>query len=133
MIKKFWLWIILAICFCVSMFFAVSNIEIKQTQYQRQEQNQIQRNDNVQLTIIDTSKRYTNIYWSYYCNENIEDIFIFINENLDFFQQLNLKMLEGNKSIIIVYPIINSKNILYTNSNINTSSNNKTIKVRNFF
>lgn len=133
MIKKFWLWVVIAVCFCVSMFFAVSNIEIKQTQYQRQEQNQIQRNDNIQLTIIDTSKRYTNIYWSYYCDKNIEDVFVYINKNLDFFQQLNLRMFEREKNIVIVYPIINSESSKYTNSNVNTSSNNNNIKVRNFF
>ena len=61
----------------VAVFFGLSSITVSQTQHQKQIQSQIQAQHNSQITIVDTSKRYTNVSWvitNFHLNRTSDEI-----------------------------------------------------------
>jgi hypothetical protein len=123
------------ITIAVAVFFGLSSITISQVQNQRQTQSQIQAQHNSQITIVDTSRRYTNIVWiitnfsdKTYMKEKIAAEG-FINGSLDFYQQREVKISQNMESgIIILYPVFNVRSRAYTNSQDDFNSNYNKIK-----
>lgn len=117
----------------VSVFFAISNITVSQTQYQEQTQQQIQRNDNIQLTIVDTSQKIKDIYWETTNFNNLDKMEKFINSELNFFQVRESKLSSsgvGNaNNHFLIYPAVIKESKAYTNSNKNYNTNRNEVKI----
>jgi len=117
---------------CASIFFGISHLTIKNTQHQKQAVHQIQAQHNVHLTIVDTSKRYTNIVWvmtnfgGLHQNEVVE----FMNTELNFFQQREAKFGAAyHGDITLLYPVIAEEVEAYTNNSDIYSTNEADIKI----
>ena len=113
----------------VAVFFGLSSITINQTQHQKQIQSQVQAQHNAQITIVDTSKRYTNVYWEISNFHDREKVGEFINTELDFSQQKDVKFGYNRNSYQIIYPVYNKKSKVYTNSQESYNTNHNQISV----
>lgn len=115
----------------LALFFGLSSITVNQTQIQENTQQQVQRNDNVQLTIIDTSRKITNIQWKVIAYQSDQYKFAndFINTELSLYQQINCKITAVGNTIYVFYPEFNSYLKIYTNDNKNFNTNINSIKI----
>jgi hypothetical protein len=111
------------------IIFGLSRIKITQEISQSQLAQQVQQNNNVQLTIIDTYRKLTNVYWEIEHYKNEKDFILFFN-NLNYFQQRESKLFHdydrvSGKDYFIIYPVIKPEKTVITNksSNINFVSN----------
>ena len=106
---------------CLSIIFGLSMVEVNMTQHQQQTQQQIQRNDNVQLTIVDTSRKIENIYWVATNFTKTKDLEIFLNTELNFFQvresKISYRYFNGLRSeeFLVVYPTTRKEVEVHTN------------------
>ena len=115
--------------FCIALFFGLSSVTINQTQHQKQTQQQIQRNDNIQLTIIDSSKKIKDIKWECTTFFEKKDMLYYLNTQFNYFQVRESKIVKDANRYSIIYPVLNTKAESYTNSSESYNTNYNKIKL----
>ena len=121
----------------LSIIAGLSLINVNMVQHQKQEQNQIVKQYNTQLTIVDTTRRITNIVWEVEKINSLgtspdQDVKIFIN-TLTLFQQMQMKMVKGERFVIYVfYPTLNTQITIKTNSQEQSQTSINDIKFNLF-
>ena len=105
-----------------AVFFGLSNLTITQKQFQSQQQ--VQRQDNLQLVFMDTRMKITNVSWESTAIYNYQELYDVINGQLDFFQQMHMKIQSYRYGTARVwYPVFNKEKKVYTNENVNSNYN----------
>lgn len=130
MIKKF----LFALAICVSIIIGLSSINIHISSSSRSIANAISKSEAVNLTIVDTQRRYTNITWRF-VKVNTPNKVIEVLECLNYWQQVNAKIQASdgqNRWDCVYYPVITSTQTIITNTSKNNISNIKKIKFRFF-
>ena len=100
--------LLVTILILVAIIAGLSMIKISIVQNQRQEQSQITKQYNTQLTIIDTHRTITNISWKYKIFQKDKDFEDFMNNEMSLFQQLKLKFAVTDHAFYVCYPVINT-------------------------
>jgi hypothetical protein len=112
----------IVILICLSIIAGLSMINVNMVQHQKQNQNQITKQYNTQLTIVGTHKRIKNIVWKTESFKSSAELAEFYNTKLDLFQQRESKVFmrgHGYALIKVLYPVINSTEVnVYTNEQI---------------
>lgn len=110
---KFWG---VAILICITLIAMASMVQINMVQRQLQNQNQITKQYNTQLTIVDTHKQVDRIEWRTRNVLNSGELAEFYNTRLDLYQQRESKVYQNDSGITILYPVINGTEVkTYTN------------------